>query len=79
MYTLQEKTQLTHHTLSTLSPHMALDHTYLMWSTYSNFREVTNRFEQVNYPREEGLQIQSTTRRLTDLQVRTQLLSQNTQ
>jgi hypothetical protein len=37
MYTLQGKTQPTRHTLSTLSPHMVHDHTYLTWSTYSNF------------------------------------------
>jgi hypothetical protein len=36
MYTLQGKTQLTCHTLSTLSPHMVHDHTYLTWSIYSN-------------------------------------------
>jgi hypothetical protein len=30
------KTQPTCHTLSTLSPRMVHDHTYLMWSTYSN-------------------------------------------
>jgi hypothetical protein len=36
MYTLQGKTQPTHYTLSTLSPCMVHDHTYLAWSTYSN-------------------------------------------
>jgi hypothetical protein len=36
MYTLQGKTQPTRHTLSTLSPRMVYDHTYLTWSTYSN-------------------------------------------
>jgi hypothetical protein len=36
MYTQQGKTRLTHHTLSTFGPRMTLDHTYLMWSTYSN-------------------------------------------
>jgi hypothetical protein len=36
MYTLQGKTQPTHHTLSTLSPRMVHDHTYLTWSIYSN-------------------------------------------
>jgi hypothetical protein len=30
------KTQPTRHTLSTLSPHMVHDHTYLTWSTYRN-------------------------------------------
>jgi hypothetical protein len=30
------ETQPTRHTLSTLSQHMVHDHTYLMWSTYSN-------------------------------------------
>jgi hypothetical protein len=36
MYTLQEKTRPTRHMLSTLSPRMIYDHTYLMRSTYSN-------------------------------------------
>jgi hypothetical protein len=36
MYTLQGKTRPTRHTLSTLSPCMVHDHTYLMWSTYIN-------------------------------------------
>jgi hypothetical protein len=36
MYTLQGKTQPTHHTLSTLSLCIVHDHTYLTWSTYSN-------------------------------------------
>jgi hypothetical protein len=36
MYTLQEKNQPTRHMLSTLSPRMVHDHTYLTWSTYSN-------------------------------------------
>jgi hypothetical protein len=36
MYTLQEKTRPTHHTLSTLSPRMVHNHMYLMWSIYSN-------------------------------------------
>jgi hypothetical protein len=36
MYTLQGKTQLTRHTLSTLSLRMVHDHTYLTWSIYSN-------------------------------------------
>jgi hypothetical protein len=36
MYTMQGKTQLTRHTLSTLSSRMVHDHTYLTWSTYSN-------------------------------------------
>jgi hypothetical protein len=36
MYTLQEKTQPTRHTLSTLSPRMVYDHTYLTRFTYSN-------------------------------------------
>jgi hypothetical protein len=36
MYTLQGKTQPTRHMLSTLSPHMVQDRTYLTWSTYSN-------------------------------------------
>jgi hypothetical protein len=36
MYTLQGKTQPTHHMLSMLSPRMVHDHTYLTWSTYGN-------------------------------------------
>jgi hypothetical protein len=36
MYTLQGKTQSICHTLSTLSPRMIHDHTYLTQSTYSN-------------------------------------------
>jgi hypothetical protein len=36
MYTLQAKTRLTRHTLSTLSPRMAHDHMDLTRSTYSN-------------------------------------------
>jgi hypothetical protein len=43
------------------------------------FRTVVNRFEWVHCPREEGLPTQSTTRRLTDPQVRIQLLSHNSQ
>jgi hypothetical protein len=39
MYTLQEKTRSTRHTLSTFGPRMALDQTYLMWSTYSNLSQ----------------------------------------
>jgi hypothetical protein len=37
MYTLQGKTWPTRHTLSTLSPRMVHDHTYLTRSAYSNF------------------------------------------
>jgi hypothetical protein len=48
-------------------PHMATLHT------------VKNRFEQIYCPREEGLLTQSTTRRLTDPWVHTQLLSHNSQ
>jgi hypothetical protein len=36
MYTLQGETWPTHHTLSTLSPRMVHDHTYLTRSTYNN-------------------------------------------
>jgi hypothetical protein len=36
MCTLQGKTRPTRHKLSTLSPRMVWDHTYLTWSTYSN-------------------------------------------
>jgi hypothetical protein len=44
MYTLQGKTRPTRHTLFTLSSRMALDHTYLTWSTYSNLSWVSDRF-----------------------------------
>jgi hypothetical protein len=44
MYTLQGKIQPTHRTLSTLGLRMALDHTYLTWSMYSNLLWVTDRF-----------------------------------
>jgi hypothetical protein len=47
MYTLQGKTRPTHHTLSTLGPHMALNHTYLTWSTYNTISRVTNRFGRI--------------------------------
>jgi hypothetical protein len=36
MYIPQGKTRPTRHTLSTLSPCMVIDHTYLTQSTYSN-------------------------------------------
>jgi hypothetical protein len=36
MYTLQGKTRPTRHTLLTLSLRTVQDHTYLMWSTYSD-------------------------------------------
>jgi hypothetical protein len=36
MYTMQWKTRPTCHTLSTLSPRVTIDYTYLTWSTYSN-------------------------------------------
>jgi hypothetical protein len=36
MYTLQGKTRPTRYTLSTLSPRMTIDHTYLMWSTHNS-------------------------------------------
>jgi hypothetical protein len=70
IYTLQEKTWPTCHTLLTLSPHMALDHTYLTWSTYSNIS--WSHQQQWTEPL---LPIQSTARRLTDLLVCTQFLS----
>jgi hypothetical protein len=44
MYTLQPKTRPTRHTLSTLRPCMALDYSYLTWSTYSNLSQVVDRF-----------------------------------
>jgi hypothetical protein len=36
MYSLHGKTWPTHHTLSTLSPRIVHNHTYLTWSAYSN-------------------------------------------
>jgi hypothetical protein len=45
----------------------------------ATFHIVINRFEQIHCTREEGLPTQSTTRRPTDPQVRTQLLSHNSQ
>jgi hypothetical protein len=47
MYTLQGKTRPTHHRLPVLSPHMVQGHTYLMWSTYSNPSQDTDRFGQI--------------------------------
>jgi hypothetical protein len=38
------KTRPTHHTLSTLSPCMVQDHTYLTWSTYSNPSRGVDKF-----------------------------------
>jgi hypothetical protein len=49
------------------SPYVATFHTFI------------NRLEQIHCPWEEGLPTQSTTHRLTDLWVRTQLLSHNSQ
>jgi hypothetical protein len=42
MYTLQGRAWPTCRTYSTLGPCMALDHTYLTWSTYSNLSRVVN-------------------------------------
>jgi hypothetical protein len=42
MYILYGKTRPTRHTLSTLGPRMAVDHTYLTWSAYSNPSWVIN-------------------------------------
>jgi hypothetical protein len=44
MYTPQGEIQPTRHTLFTLGPRMALDYTYLTWSTYSNLSRITDRF-----------------------------------
>jgi hypothetical protein len=51
MYTLQGKTQPTCHMLSTLSPRMVQDHTYLTWSTYSNPSRVIGSVGQSLLPR----------------------------
>jgi hypothetical protein len=45
----------------------------------ATFHTVINRFEQIHCTREEGLSIQFTARRPSDLQIRTQLLSHNSQ
>jgi hypothetical protein len=55
MYTLQEKTRPTRYMLSTLGPHMALNHTYLTWSAYSNLSRVVNRVGRMHYSREKVL------------------------
>jgi hypothetical protein len=47
MYTLQGKTQPTCHMISTFSPRMVQDHTYLTWSTYSNLLRDADRFRQI--------------------------------
>jgi hypothetical protein len=47
MYTLQGKTQPTRHMLPMLSPRIALDHTYLTWSTYSNLSRVVDSSESL--------------------------------
>jgi hypothetical protein len=55
MYTLQGKIRPTCHTLSTLGPHMSLDHTYLTWSTHSNLSLANNRVGQSHYFQEKGI------------------------
>jgi hypothetical protein len=50
------KTQPTWHTLSTLSPCMVKDHTYLTWSTYSNLRESSTTLDRVTTPEKKGSQ-----------------------
>jgi hypothetical protein len=45
----------------------------------ATFHTVINRFEQIHCTREEGLPTQSTARQSSDLRVRTQLLSHNSQ
>jgi hypothetical protein len=55
MYTLQGKIWLTRHTLSTLSPHIVLDNTYLTWSTYSSLSWVTDKFGQISLSQEKGI------------------------
>jgi hypothetical protein len=55
MYILQGITRPTRHTLPTLSPRMVQDHTYLMWSTYSNPSRDANRFRWIPLlPRKRG-------------------------
>jgi hypothetical protein len=74
--TLQGKTRPTRHTFFTLDPHMALDHTYLTWSTYINLSWVANRFGRIPLLWIKGLPTQSTAHRLTNPRVHTQSFSQ---
>jgi hypothetical protein len=41
------ETRPTRHTLLTLGPRMALNHTYLMWSTYSNLSRAAKKFGRI--------------------------------
>jgi hypothetical protein len=60
-------------------------HVCLVYASYrrspyvATFHAIVDRFERVHCTREEGLPTQSTTRRLTDPWVHTQLLSHNSQ
>jgi hypothetical protein len=49
------ETWSTCHTHFTFDPHMALNHTYLTWSMYSNLSWVVNRVRQMHYSREKVL------------------------
>jgi hypothetical protein len=44
LYILQGKIRPTCHALSTLSPSMAINHTYLTWSAYRNISRAEDRF-----------------------------------
>jgi hypothetical protein len=74
MYILQGKTRPTCHTLSTLSPCMVQDHTYLMRSTYSNLSHSRQQIwiDPLLLRRRAP---DTTPARLSDSWVRTQLLS----
>jgi hypothetical protein len=50
-----EKTWSTRHTLSTLDPHMSLDHMYLTWSAYNNLSLVINKVGRMHYSREKSV------------------------
>jgi hypothetical protein len=49
------ETRPTHHTHPTFSLHMAIDHTYLTWSTYNNISQVVDRVGQSHCSREKGI------------------------
>jgi hypothetical protein len=77
MYTLQGKTRPTRHTLSMLSPRMVYNHTYLIRATYSNLLYGHQQIWTDSLHPRRRAPTQSIARRLTDLQVHTQLLSHN--
>jgi hypothetical protein len=58
-----------------IGPHMALDHTYLMRSTYSTFGELLTELDRVIAHEKKEFLTTSPARRLTDLWVPIQFLS----